>query len=151
MMTVCSVIFRNTHVLLFCLFFLMIRRPPRSTLFPYTTLFRSSTVERVWIVGIDHDVGDACVLADVENVLPRLAAVGSLEQTALAARSPQRTLRGHIDDVRVFRIDGDAADVLGSFETDVFPTAAAVVRLVNTVTIGNAALAVVLPSADPDC
>src|SRR3989442_8378137 len=28
------------HVLLF--FFLMIRRPPRSTLFPYTTLFRSS-------------------------------------------------------------------------------------------------------------
>src|SRR5256884_5934154 len=25
----------------FCLFFLMIRRPPRSTLFPYTTLFRS--------------------------------------------------------------------------------------------------------------
>src|SRR5438270_4799324 len=25
----------------FCYFFLMIRRPPRSTLFPYTTLFRS--------------------------------------------------------------------------------------------------------------
>src|ERR1035438_10806913 len=24
-----------------CFFFLMIRRPPRSTLFPYTTLFRS--------------------------------------------------------------------------------------------------------------
>src|SRR2546430_9848732 len=29
----------NTVVLIF--FFLMIRRPPRSTLFPYTTLFRS--------------------------------------------------------------------------------------------------------------
>src|SRR4051812_50156127 len=28
-----------THLLFF--FFLMIRRPPRSTLFPYTTLFRS--------------------------------------------------------------------------------------------------------------
>src|SRR3712207_7253885 len=27
-----------------CFFFLMIRRPPRSTLFPYTTLFRSGTV-----------------------------------------------------------------------------------------------------------
>src|SRR5215210_9038524 len=27
--------------LLFIFFFLMIRRPPRSTLFPYTTLFRS--------------------------------------------------------------------------------------------------------------
>src|SRR5215475_14738951 len=30
----------------FCsFFFLMIRRPPRSTLFPYTTLFRSRRVE----------------------------------------------------------------------------------------------------------
>src|SRR5262245_62545918 len=29
-----------SHVICF-LFFLMIRRPPRSTLFPYTTLFRS--------------------------------------------------------------------------------------------------------------
>src|SRR3712207_1044482 len=28
------------------LFFLMIRRPPRSTLFPYTTLFRSAHVDR---------------------------------------------------------------------------------------------------------
>src|SRR5258705_3478390 len=27
-------------------FFLMIRRPPRSTLFPYTTLFRSCVFER---------------------------------------------------------------------------------------------------------
>src|SRR6266480_5375833 len=27
-------------------FFLMIRRPPRSTLFPYTTLFRSSAASR---------------------------------------------------------------------------------------------------------
>src|SRR3712207_8900178 len=30
------------------LFFLMIRRPPRSTLFPYTTLFRSLRLER-WV------------------------------------------------------------------------------------------------------
>src|SRR2546426_4428316 len=29
------------HTCLFVFFFLMIRRPPRSTLFPYTTLFRS--------------------------------------------------------------------------------------------------------------
>src|SRR3712207_7568753 len=32
-------------------FFLMIRRPPRSTLFPYTTLFRSPQVaEKCWTV-----------------------------------------------------------------------------------------------------
>src|SRR3712207_9132594 len=29
--------------MLLCFFFLMIRRPPRSTLFPYTTLFRSKS------------------------------------------------------------------------------------------------------------
>src|SRR6266571_6223861 len=29
------------NIVLFFIFFLMIRRPPRSTLFPYTTLFRS--------------------------------------------------------------------------------------------------------------
>src|SRR5438874_9011328 len=29
------------HVCIFLFFFLLIRRPPRSTLFPYTTLFRS--------------------------------------------------------------------------------------------------------------
>src|SRR5256884_7217134 len=31
------------HCRSFCFFFLMIRRPPRSTLFPYTTLFRSKS------------------------------------------------------------------------------------------------------------
>src|ERR1035441_11104453 len=31
----------STHCLFCFFFFLMIRRPPRSTLFPYTTLFRS--------------------------------------------------------------------------------------------------------------
>src|SRR5688572_32148183 len=34
------VLTHHPHTFLF--FFLMIRRPPRSTLFPYTTLFRSS-------------------------------------------------------------------------------------------------------------
>src|SRR5256885_9968318 len=50
---------RNRHVD-FCLFFffLMIRRPPRSTLFPYTTLFRS-----VWIE-IDTDGHRSGVGAD---------------------------------------------------------------------------------------
>src|SRR2546422_10068157 len=37
-----SSLFNSTDPLLFLIFFfLMIRRPPRSTLFPYTTLFRS--------------------------------------------------------------------------------------------------------------
>src|SRR2546425_9576627 len=36
-------------------FFLMIRRPPRSTLFPYTTLFRSNRGNFVCLV---HSLGD---------------------------------------------------------------------------------------------
>src|SRR3712207_8028714 len=44
----------NARVFLFI--FLMIRRPPRSTLFPYTTLFRSSTV------GSSPHVGDASAM-----------------------------------------------------------------------------------------
>src|SRR2546422_7496486 len=36
------------HLLFF--FFLMIRRPPRSTLFPYTTLFRSDHCEAIALV-----------------------------------------------------------------------------------------------------
>src|SRR3712207_9179251 len=39
----------NNH---FIFFFLMIRRPPRSTLFPYTTLFRSVVAARL-VVGAD--------------------------------------------------------------------------------------------------
>src|SRR5688572_33474856 len=49
--------FHSTHVssvsdiihvvfLYFVIFFLMIRRPPRSTLFPYTTLFRSLRAQK---------------------------------------------------------------------------------------------------------
>src|SRR5258706_12966970 len=34
-------------------FFLMIRRPPRSTLFPYTTLFRSPSAQRRIVVRRD--------------------------------------------------------------------------------------------------
>src|SRR3712207_8236207 len=38
-------------------FFLMIRRPPRSTLFPYTTLFRSDGEERVVLL-VGHEEPD---------------------------------------------------------------------------------------------
>src|SRR3712207_7905330 len=42
----------NTVDLLSFFFFLMIRRPPRSTLFPYTTLFRSHYVALAGAVGL---------------------------------------------------------------------------------------------------
>src|SRR5436309_13620137 len=47
-MTLPRLVFLNPRVNYLCLyffFFLIIPRPPRSTLFPYTTLFRSSLVQ----------------------------------------------------------------------------------------------------------
>src|SRR3712207_8094945 len=44
-------------------FFLMIRRPPRSTLFPYTTLFRSRRVRRE----VQTEVGDGPGQVEVEH------------------------------------------------------------------------------------
>src|SRR3712207_6379273 len=38
----------TSYLLYEYVFFLMIRRPPRSTLFPYTTLFRSSTIREAY-------------------------------------------------------------------------------------------------------
>src|SRR5260370_33118923 len=49
---------------MFFFFFLMIRRPPRSTLFPYTTLFRSKLLEEILsfrMQGVEFDNGDMYV------------------------------------------------------------------------------------------
>src|ERR1022692_4934647 len=56
----------NTFLFVFCCFFLMIRRPPRSTLFPYTTLFLS--ILGAWAIG--HNVAGN----------PRTPARGSLDE-----------------------------------------------------------------------
>src|SRR5258708_21337413 len=47
-------------------FFLMIRRPPRSTLFPYTTLFRSKRRE---IIPIRHRLESVAIAADARKAL----------------------------------------------------------------------------------
>src|SRR5437588_1309159 len=46
------------------IFFLMMRRPPRSTLFPYTTLFRSRTgaeIERACPASLINQIGKDCL------------------------------------------------------------------------------------------
>src|SRR3712207_9172217 len=54
-------------------FFLMIRRPPRSTLFPYTTLFRSLLLaKRVLVRDVGHVVEAVGVLGVVREPLPVL-------------------------------------------------------------------------------
>src|SRR5258708_22138891 len=51
----------------------MIRRPPRSTLFPYTTLFRSENVEKF---AQDHDIpftnyASLCRAAEIQDLILR--------------------------------------------------------------------------------
>src|SRR5262249_62398877 len=45
---------------LICLFFLIIRPPPRSTLFPYTTLFRSTRPNTGWRCATPGSTASAC-------------------------------------------------------------------------------------------
>src|SRR5687768_17963256 len=65
----------------------MIRRPPRSTLFPYTTLFRSKPEDRQEIrkksLGVSLRDGEAIMEAvpNIERVLPRVE-VRSEEHTS---------------------------------------------------------------------
>src|SRR5258708_27519851 len=57
----------------------MIRRPPRSTLFPYTTLFRSAVDDFESVIvqaGVDLDVRDAILhahhIADIRDGIQRI-------------------------------------------------------------------------------
>src|SRR5258707_5086847 len=56
-------------------FFLMIRRPPRSTLFPYTTLFRSERLARLMAGDAVSMTGDAVSASIAHEIKQPLAAM----------------------------------------------------------------------------
>src|SRR3712207_7963529 len=79
----------------------MIRRPPRSTLFPYTTLFRSRVrplpVTRGGeIVNIAehwrHDSNDLDPYERVEKMVTSIALGGDMEESGLARNKEERAL-----------------------------------------------------------
>src|SRR2546430_4870180 len=89
----------QASVLFLVFFFLMIRRPPRSTLFPYTTLFRSELREPlVFLRGIvvgpeegDHEVGA------VDVARPDLRAVDAVaSRDALGAGADRGEVRARV-------------------------------------------------------
>src|SRR3954447_13832926 len=67
--------------------------------------------ERLWILRVHDDLAGAGMVVDVEDLRPRLAAVGRLVDAALRVRTPQMPDRGDVHDIRVRRIDDDAPDV----------------------------------------
>src|SRR3712207_7626319 len=70
-------------------FFLMIRRPPRSTLFPYTTLFRSTVVVAAPGYPEAPRTGDPVTGAEGEGVLHAGTAVAA--DGAVVSRSEEHT------------------------------------------------------------
>src|SRR3712207_9173576 len=56
-----------------CFFFLMIRRPPRSTLFPYTTLFRSLQRRIKQLEAVNHAGGECEECGCVGGEIPKEA------------------------------------------------------------------------------
>src|SRR2546425_9712985 len=79
----------------------MIRRPPRSTLFPYTTLFRST--DRFHLLGVAQLLFERAPLGHVLG--------DRLEVLDPSARPPHRA-RGepHQDAVAVFALPGDRSE-----------------------------------------
>src|SRR3712207_9435926 len=67
----------------------MIRRPPRSTLFPYTTLFRSVGRPLRWHL-LRHDPAQVAVEGQHVDRVPGHRAEGPTVGSALVVREPQR-------------------------------------------------------------
>src|SRR5256885_15839473 len=75
------------HLLFLFFFFLMIRRPPRSTLFPYTTLFRSHAMaEDVCERRPDRVRSDKAALLDADR--KKRAALKRSEEHTSELQSP---------------------------------------------------------------
>src|SRR2546429_862845 len=83
-------LFSRSRLLFFLFFFLIIRRPPISTLFPYTTLFRSHELHRDPV----HGPADLWTVGRSEGVRLRLLASASRRYEP-AAHSRDRSARGH--------------------------------------------------------
>src|SRR3712207_7220590 len=63
----------------------MIRRPPRSTLFPYTTLFRSQQIARI---SVDGFIGGSQRMADL---FKRVGDASSVSGVVISINSPGRS------------------------------------------------------------
>src|SRR2546422_321149 len=98
-------------------FFLMIRRPPRSTLFPYTTLFRSKRVEADQLMILLGAVPRELLRGVLEAVLARdaagaLKALAAVQDHGCDVRQFCGELMEHVRNLLVAKIVPDAGDLI---------------------------------------
>src|SRR2546422_4568526 len=74
----------------------MIRRPPRSTLFPYTTLFRSQPVVRVLAEALGHELEE--LVLDLAHVLARREAGAVGDSKDVRVHRDGRMAEGGVED-----------------------------------------------------
>src|SRR3712207_6882569 len=89
------------------IFFLMIRRPPRSTLFPYTTLFRSAGPCAAGALVAMAAVGAAALLL----AAGLLAGAAGVQASATAASAQTPTPRRHRLDRKSTRLNSSHANI----------------------------------------
>src|SRR3712207_4072559 len=126
----------------------MIRRPPRSTLFPYTTLFRSFQRRKVHMAIVLDEYGGTAGLATIEDLLEeivgeiqdeydveepslRFAAEGELVADA-------RVLLDDLNDVTGLHLESEESDRIGGLVYERLgrvPKVGDEVRLADGVTI----------------
>src|SRR5260370_20175495 len=76
----------------------MIRRPPRSTLFPYTTLFRSETINEAEVARAKAQMKAGLLMA-LESSSARAEQLARMSSRAPSARSEEHTseLQSHLN------------------------------------------------------
>src|SRR3712207_8658505 len=79
-------------------FFLMIRRPPRSTLFPYTTLFRSVALAALTILVVQGGISLAAgafdsILAEGSEALAALTSAGGVLIVGISLKLDRKSTR----------------------------------------------------------
>ncbi len=105
---------------------------------------------RIRVRRIERDVDDACPVGHELHQLPGRASIFGLIESAFWVGAPRRTQRGDVDDVRVRRMNDDAADGLGLLEAHRLPGQAAVRRLVDAAPWRDRVARVRLAGAGPD-
>src|SRR3712207_8620548 len=78
----------------------MIRRPPRSTLFPYTTLFRSRVTEQHVVLELVHDVGRDAQRVDDHAVAFELDEVEAAEGRRVLVLQPALRSEEHTSELQ---------------------------------------------------